>query len=418
MTITANAQGQLVGQFQIPASIPAGTKLIEFRGSESEAFASFTGRGTLKTEDLRAINTTIHRRVLTWKGDPLAQTFIIPPDTDSSQVQIAAVDLWFPDVGTTNILVQIRDVNLGIPTLDVIAECLKTPAEVTEGAWTRFKFKPTLLDRDHEYAIVIACNDAVTSVATAGIGEFDDAAQVWVTSQPYQIGVLLSSSNNRTWTAHQSRDLTFRMLACDYNYETNVILDGATSKEVELEPQTVTDADHLMVLAAVDRPTTDCEVVFRLTMGETVHEVIEGQSFTLPARYTGEVGMTAILTGTFYDSPVLYRDIALVAGKRLTTGDYVTRAMQTNIGLSANVKLTAYYDLLLAGNSSVAAYYESAADTWTTLPLIVGTELGDGWVEIKREVSGLTLTETRIKLVLTGSGINMPRVRNLRVAIT
>ena len=255
-------------------------------------------------------------------------------------------------------------------------------------------------------------------MATAGIGEFDQSAQQWVTSQPYQIGVLLSSSNNRTWTAHQTKDLAFRLLACDYNVQTNEVFEGSTRKVIALEPQTVTNADHLIVLAAVDRPTADTDVVFNVTVDGTTYSVMEAQPFTLNARYSGEVQMEAVLTGTYTASPTLYRDIHLIAGTRLASSDYISRAMQTNIGLNETVKITAYYDVFLPGTASVDAYYESAAGVWTALPIVGGTELGNGWQEVKREIEGFDGLETRVKLVLNGSGLQNPRVKNLRVAMT
>lgn len=413
MSIIANAQGELVGKFTIPSGIPAGTKLVEFLGSQTNATATFVGRGTLKTEDLRVVNTKVNRRMLTWKGDPLAQTFVL-----EERQQVAAVDLWFTAVGATNVLVQIREVELGLPTPNVVTEALLTPADITTNTWTRFRFVPALLEANAEYCIVIACNDAVSAVAIGGIGEFDASVQQWVSAQPYQIGVLLSSSNNRTWTAHQTQDLTFRLLACDYNADNNEIVGGVTQKVVTLAPQTVVDADHLMVMAAIERPSAQCDVVFRVTVGSAVYVVIERQPFTLTARYSGEVQMEAVLTGTSTESPTLYPDIHLVSAKRMLTSDYVTRAMQTNIGLSESVKITVYYDVLLPGTASIDAYYESAADTWTALPIVDGAELGDGWQEVRREVEDFEGLETRVKLVLNGTALMRPLVKNLRVAMT
>lgn len=413
MSLTANAQGLIAGKFTIPAGIPAGSKLVQFEGTATTSSATFVGRGTLKVEDLRVVNTRVNRRILTWAGDPLAQTFQL-----SERQQVAALDLWFTAIGATNILVQIRDVELGLPTPSVVTEALLTPAQITVGSWTRFKFTPTVLEANQDYAIVIACDDAIAAVATAGIGEFDATAQQWVTAQPYQIGVLLSSSNNRTWTTHQTKDLAFRLLACDYDVQTNERNEGATRKVIVLTPQTVTDADHLMVMAAVERPTADCDVVFNLHVGNAVYTIMEAQPITLPERYSGEVEIEAVLTGTYTASPTLFQDIHLIAGKRLIESDYITRAMQTNIGLGQSVKITAYYDVYLPGTASIDAYYESAPGVWSALPIVDGTELGDGWVEAKREVSSFDGLETRIKLVLKGTAQMRPRVKNLRVAMT
>lgn len=408
MTITANEAGHISGQFTIPANIPYGTKLVEFEGAQTQAQATFIGKGTLKVEELQLVTTTVNRRTLNWRYDPIAQTFVMP-----SRQQVAAVDLWFTAVGTTNVLLQIRDVSLGFPTQDVVAECILRPSEITAGTWTRFKFRPVVLEAGREYALTVLCNDATSAVAIAGVGEFDATAQKWVTAQPYQVGVLLSSSNGATWTAHQTQDLAFRLLACDFDVETNTHYEGSTTKTFALPNVTVTDADHLLVLAAVERPTADCDVVFHVTVDGTTYAVSEGQPFTLAARYSGIVTWDAVLSGTYTASPTLHKDIHLVSAKRLTDSTYISRAMQCNGG----TKLTCYYDAYLPGTTSIDASVLDDNEVWQALPIIEGTELGDGWVEIKRELTPIDYVETRVKLVLHGSGTEIPLVKNLRVAI-
>ncbi|NCA71717.1 MAG: hypothetical protein EOM91_16880 [Sphingobacteriia bacterium] len=408
MTLTASPEGRISGQFTIPAGIPAGSKLVEFLGAQTQARATFIGRGTLKTEEFRLITTVVNRQRMSRPVDPIAQTFML-----DRQRQVAAVDLWFCAVGTSNVLLQIRDVSLGIPTLDVVAEAILTPSEITTDGPTRFRFPPVVLEEGREYALVAMCNDAVSSLAVGEIGKFDAVAQKWVTEQPYQVGVLLSSSNNRTWTPHQTMDLTFRLIAADYDVETNTTEVGETRRVVALDPVDVVDADHLMVIAAVERPSEATSVVFNVGVGATTYTVMERQPFTLPSRYTGEVALEAVLVGTFTESPKLHRDIMLVSGKRIDGSTYISRAMETNGG----TKLTAYYDVYLPGTASVSAQYQNSVGGWETLPVVGGTELGSDWQEVRCEITDLDQPEVRVKLTLNGSAIFRPRVKNLRVAI-
>ncbi|WP_295455809.1 hypothetical protein [uncultured Thiodictyon sp.] len=406
MTLIADSTGRIAGQFTIPGPnrVTAGAKLVEFTGAVSHATATFVGRGAVTIEELRVVNTTINRRLLTWTGDPLAQTFIL-----DRRIQLAALDLWFTALGTTKVLVQIREVANGVPTLVVVAESLKIPAAITVGTSTRFLFDPTILEANQEYAIVIACNDAVSAVATAALGEFDATVQRWVTSQAYQVGVLLSSSNNRTWTAHQTKDLTFRLLESVFT---------STSKRVALDPVTVANADQLIVMAAVLRPTRDTDVVFEVGAGGVTYTVVEGQPFSLPSTYSGEVTLAAILTGTSSTSPVLYRDVQLISGARMATGDYVSRLIQTNIGVAASVALSVYYDAILPGGAAVVVSAEQGdGGTWSTVTAVSSATLEGDWVEYKHALTGFTHIDTRIKLSLTGTAAARPRVRNLRVAI-
>lgn len=420
MSLTADGLGVVEGKFTIPAGIPVGSKLVEFDGSETEAAATFIGRGVLKIEDLRLVNRITTTRVLRQDLDPLAQTFTAPPAVDPSGSvvttrQVAALDLWFTAVGPSNVLVHIRETSLGVPTNIVIAEALLMPSQITVGAWTRFKFTPVSLEPNREYCIVVMCDDAVAEVATAGIGEFDADNQQWVAAQPYQVGVLLSSSNGSTWTAHQTKDLAFRLLTCDYNVDTNTVFEGSTTKVVTLPPVTVVDADHLMVLAAIVRPTADCDVVFTVTVDGEDYETLEGRPFTLAARFSGEVTWVATLTGTFTDSPILHKDIHLVVATRLSGSTYVTRQMECYSGTS----VTMYYDATLPTPATVTAEIEDGAGNWEAFPLEVATALGDGIYEYKHTYTLLTdEDQTRVKLTLSGSGVALPVVKNLRVAIT
>ena len=120
MSLTANGSGQLAGKFTIPANIPAGSKLVEFyAGSTQRAAATFIGRGTLERQELRLVTTIVNRRVLQWFTDPLAQTFTL-----TAKKMVTGVDLWFKTKGTSNVLVQIREVDNGFPTAEVIGRSI------------------------------------------------------------------------------------------------------------------------------------------------------------------------------------------------------------------------------------------------------------------------------------------------------
>lgn len=99
-----------------------------------------------------------------------------------------------------------------------------------------------------------------------------------------------------------------------------------------LDPIDVVDADQLIVLATVERPASNCDVSFHITAGSQTYVVVENQILTLAERFTGTLTWTAHLVGSQYASPVLHQDIQLVAGKRLTTSNYISRALDTKVG--------------------------------------------------------------------------------------
>lgn len=148
----------------------------------------------------------------------------------------------------------------GYPGKGVLTEARLTPEQlvITGGGHTRVLFPaPVTLAADTEYAVVIMCNDAETALALAEVGQFDATRQFFVASQPYQVGVLFSSSNASAWTPHQDKDLAFRILEADFT---------AASAEASLGKASVTSATDLMVMALEDLPRAETRVDYELTL--------------------------------------------------------------------------------------------------------------------------------------------------------
>ena len=516
MSLLANAQGEVVGKFTIPANIPVGTKKVEFIGASCRGSAAFVGHGQVTTLTKRQTLTThvqdtivyVPRPPPQYEGpgtggggssnwswywyrdcvgyyewsigtpgvsrsdtlqteaqyksicfpnsaggyypyqfdpnkpwgsgeggngipfpdyksskrpylpgwgseafDPLAQTFIL-----TYAAQVAAVDLWFTAKGTgrQNILVQVREALNGVPTQTVLGQRMLTPTEITLDAWTRFSFSPINIAANQEYAFIIGAEDTVSAVATATLGEYDTAAAQLVTTQPYQVGIMLSSSNNLSWTTHQTQDLTFRVMAQAYPSEVNT----NPSRTIAMTAVEVTDADQLLVLATVERPNAQCNVVFNITAGAKTYQCVDHQIVTLDARYTGTITWEAVLTGTPYTSPLLYKDVQLIAGERLSSSNYISAALDTKVSpTKLTVNMDVYVDCYLPSTTTLTATAEIGVG-WDELALIETEALGDGWYEHHYLLEDIAETQTRLQLVMTGSAVKRPRLRNLRVALT
>lgn len=397
MTLQANSQGVLTGKFTIPANVPAGTKLVQFTGQGGTVGrATFTGQGEISTTTLRNVRTLI-----TQFYDPLAQTFTLQ---DSCQVN--AVDLWFTAKGTTDILVQLRETSNGVPTQSILGERRLKPADITSlSTATHIDFPaPIALQSGVEYSIVILCDDAVSTLSVAELGKFDASVQRWVTAQPYQIGVLLSSSNASTWTAHQDRDLAFGLHRAVF---------GENQKTVTLGTVPVADATDLMVLTTDELPSSVTRVDYELVLpGGATITVADAQPVRLDAAITGDVTVRAKLYGSSSFSPVIFPGTQLVAGKVGDTGTYVSRA----IAGGSNVRVKVIFDALIPGGSAVNVSYKGAdvGDAWATVPFVGSSQGDDGFYEITHEVTGVTETMVQIKLELTGTAAARPRVKNLR----
>lgn len=392
---TADANGVFAGIFTVPAGVPAGAKQVLFEGRGGTAGAAvFVGQGQLTVQTLRQVITT----TLIWH-DPLAQTFVL-----SAPRQIVGVDLWFAAIGSRAVI-QLRETSTGVPNQSVLGERIVAAGDVlTNGNATRIMLTaPVMRDADAETALVAMCDDAVSALAIAEIGKWDATYQRWVTSQPYQVGVLQSSSNNNTWTAHQDKDLAFRVLAAHYT---------AATRAVPLGEVVVADTTDLMVLGVYEQPTASARVEYELALSDgRVIVVSDRQAVRLPEPFTGAVEITAKLYGTEDFSPVLYPGTQLLCGAVALEADYVTRAIPAGADSTCRVILDAY---LPAGAGVTCELRADGDPDWTAIPYESSTPLGEGWTELTHEVE-TDAPLLRCRLVLTGTTLARPFVANPRV---
>ncbi|GHU14723.1 hypothetical protein FACS189449_11800 [Alphaproteobacteria bacterium] len=150
-----------------------------------------------------------------------------------------------------------------VPNQNVVAQGYVYPADINvNGTHTRVLFGdatsrcPIWLEANVEYAIVILTDDPETSVAVVELGKFDSIHNTWIAKQAYQVGVLLSSSNASTWTAHQELDLSFRLLACRFT---------ETENQINLGTITAHENTDLLTLANIERVSSGIDVEFIYT---------------------------------------------------------------------------------------------------------------------------------------------------------
>lgn len=397
MVLTANANGEISGKFTIPAKVPAGAKAVIFRGKGgSEAQASFVGQGTLTVSNVVQAHT-----ITRYWTDPLAQTFAL-----TRQAQICGVDLWFTARGQSQVRVQLRDTENGYPGKAVLTEARVAPEDlvISGGGHTRVLFPaPVTLAADTEYAVVIMCDDAETALALAELGQFDATRQYYVAGQPYQVGVLFSSSNASAWTAHQDKDLAFRILEADFT---------AATGELSLGSATVEGATDILVMALEDLPAAETRVEYELTLpGGSTQRVAAGQPVRLSAGASGQVRVKARLTGvTGEASPVLWPGTQLLAGTLAESAVYQPRAVQAVGATRAALIFEAY----LPSGSAVTPELRADAGEWQAMEAEGTTPQGDGWVEFRYGCALADADEVRYRLTLSGTSLARPQVRNLK----
>ena len=429
-TLRADAQGIVRGRFTVPTGLPAGTKQVIALGEGgSYGNASFSGQGTLERQNWQNQTTISETRwqspppppppvlepvwIEPWieepprpaRVDPLAQTFVL-----DMSAQIVAIDLWLMARGATDITVQLRETTTGFPNQMVIAQSRRPTAGMATGGPVRFAFEsPVFLAAGREFALVALCDDADSMLGIAELGKWDNTAGQWVTSQPYTVGVLLSSSNAVTWTPHQDRDMTFRLLAARYTQLERVIPLGQVS---------VSNATDLMLMAFAERPDSAARVAYRLTLPNgSVLTTTDGQPLRLAEPTSGAIAVAAHLQGSERCSPVLHPGTQLVVGEVAPSADYVSRAFPAGSG----VRVRVIFDAQLPGNAAVTVQLQGADDgvagAWAAADRSATRALDDGWVECTHALEPMTAQAVRVKLILTGSHRFRPMVRNLRVIV-
>ena len=420
----ADATGTLTGTFTIPAGVTTGTKEVAGEGrAGSRAAAEFVGEGTITTTTLRRVTTvrrTRPRRRQTndggegWRppdrepetggeSDPLAQTFML-----TAGRMLTGIDVQFCAIGdrANPAFVELVTVENGIPTVNRIAQAEIDMQAVVINQWTSARFDvPIHVPPDQEFAFVFKTDDADHSLRIATRGDFDANEQQFVGAQPYIVGVLLSSSNARTWTAHQDSDLTMRIQAAVFDPVTRVVEMGTLDA--------VSQVSDLIVLAATDLPTAAARCVFEVELDDTsIYRVEAGQPLRLPFHYDGNLKLRAVLSGSPTISPILHPDILVVLGTLQAEGTYVCRAFP----MGEAIRLTARMKTQLPAGATLTVEHDLADDAWLELTEGPSEPIELGWRERVFERAGITGTQGRLRLTLTGNPAARPVVSDLRTA--
>ena len=346
--------------------------------------------------------------------DPLAQTFKLNRDR-----MVSGVRLWISDIGNTSnaVWVELVETSVGIPTREILRRSVVDGTSLTTTTPMDFTWEPVLLRANVEYAFVVKTDDSEHSVRVAELGKFDEMFG-WVTRQAYQVGVLLSSSNARTWTPHQTEDMKFVVLGARYSQNDRTVPIG----NVDLPIGTT----ELLVEADVDRPSLlprgdrSTDVKFRFVSGGVTHEVEENRAIRLDSAISGVWALSARLSGPSnrLSSPSVDQDISVISGVLQTEGVYVTKEFNADSG----DKITVVLEQDIPGTSTLKVEYQNGVNSsnvpvWVVVdqnPDVDDVILDNGFIEREYLSVALTRTKSRIRITLTGTAKDRPGVRNLR----
>lgn len=247
-SIKSNSKGELTAKFTIPTGkFLTGIREVRLETSvpgydvEGQASALYQATGVSRTiqRTVTTLTTVLLERVTTtttWVSDnldPVGQTFVLDKMTI-----ISGIDLYFASKPTVDVSVDcdIREVSNGTITSTILASKTLSAAEVKVSSdsktATRFAFDdPVILEANKEYAFVVRSTSTDYRIWIADLGESDIITGDLVLNNPYLIGIMLSSSNNSSWTNHQTSDVKFRLIADNYSTNSDLIMNNISATD-------------------------------------------------------------------------------------------------------------------------------------------------------------------------------------------
>ena len=236
--------------FKVTATPPGVTPLPGSTTFASKAQGTYTGTGTILTQDTKTVGvrnpsepnrtrgdeifttssstSSVSGKIKTVYRDPLAQSFTTPPEG----VFLTSVDVYFASKDpNAKIFFEVREVELGTPTnflvqdfaqLSLNPNDIQTSTDATIA--TNIKLpSPLFLEGQKEYAIVFLAPSSdlyemwcgTMGQKTVKTSNLPDVQNVVVTKQ-YIGGSLFKSQNGTIWTPSQYQDLTFTLYKADF----------------------------------------------------------------------------------------------------------------------------------------------------------------------------------------------------------
>lgn len=416
-TVRSDAQGKATGKFKIPADVRTGTREVTLINDDNMAQTTFTAQGTRKVTE----ETVTKTRVTFTLYDPLAQSFAF-----SSDRVVTSFDLYFASksMNNENIIVQVRGLSEGgYPNRTVYAERTLTPDEINisdDGSEpTKIGLDDPLMAKAGEsycVAIITDSQDYTMWIGTLGENLINEPDETIVT-QPYTNGVLFSSSNAVTWTAHQKSNLKFAIYTAEFQEE--AIMEFDVMEDL--------DTDTILLMASYLTPdNTGCKWEVKIVAEEDVGRVsIDDVPWQPLVNYTEQetqqvVGL-AKLRATFksnrYTSPMLaLDDLMFVNFIAATEGDYVSKNVNASESPFDTIKMD--YDAFLPPGTSITPYYSvDRGETWVELkdPEISRQSSEYARYSFRKKISSSPTNENlKVKLTLKSeTRFRRPRARRL-----
>lgn len=400
-TMKANAKGYFKATFRVPAGVPCGQVQVLVKGPVC------SGETTYKAQGRKQV---IQETVLTTKNvvtptDPLAQSFGFDADTI-----LTSIDLFFAAKDDAHsCIVQIRNMVNGYPGTECYTEEIidKSSVVVSGDASraTNVKFsQPVYCQADVQYCVVILTDSNVTQLWVAELGARDVRTKQYITSNPYVEGVMFSSSNALTWTAHQTKDLKFKLYKARFTGKGQIVFNNVTNAQM-----------NRVVLAAsyIDYKNAGIEWWYRNASNEDWKAIDTYSEQDLTAK-SSAFQLKATMNVAYSTSPIVASDcVNLVYFLEGNNAVYVSRMIETEETFT-NIKVL--LQLCLPSGCTARAYVkmEDVSNNWIELTNPDTSALSNEYTQYQWNKSGVSAKRYRFKLEMhTVNPLIRPRARKL-----
>lgn len=403
-TVNVGPDGKFDATFTVPVNQPCGTVAVVLKSATSQGTAQYQANGRKQIIQDTVLTTT----TVVSPYDPLAQSFQFAEDT-----VLTKLDLFFAVKDANKaVTVQVRNMVNGYPgttcyaTVNVPSSDIQISTDSSAATTVRFN-QPVYCNANEMYCFVILSDSNKYQMYVAELGSKDIVTKQFITTQPYNVGVLFSSSNAMTWTAHQSTDLKFKLYKATYTGPGMVIFE-------DVDSSTITS----IVLAAQSVDYKNNGILWEYSVGTTnvwlpIDTYVERELGVT----TNKIKLRAILNASQNSSVILSANtINLVGLISKTSGTYVSRAVTMS---EYYTKIKVMFEAsIITGNSVQVFYQHDKSTTWNELtsPTItpINEEFNKYEYNLTTGLDSIRPKTYRIKLVMNGtSPLTPPRIRKL-----
>jgi hypothetical protein len=302
----------------------------------------------------REVTTTV---LTTTYVDPVGQTFVLDRLTI-----LKGMDIFFESKPSTNdsVILEIRGVTNGTIDGTIYAHSVLNANQVNVSndgtVATRFNFEdPIVLNGNTEYAFVVRSLSDKYRIWVSEIGGTDVKTGEIILKNSYLTGVMMSSSNNSTWTAHQTMDIKFRLVEDIYEQSGSVVF-------APIPVETLTRLDLSADAAILNN--TAIKWYYSINNGVNYHSITP---YTL--RELGDTAEEVLLRADFSRSsdenitPLLALDSLLLIGSSYQLeGNYVGVNV---VGIDKYTDVSVILDVLTPAGTTIGIKFST--DNGTTL---------------------------------------------------